>query len=101
MFGTRKRSRTQPLQESAAGSMSFPDSVFFKIRTLMIRLNKVTRDLNVGISTVVDFLRKKGHEVEASPNAKITDEQYAELMKEFGKDKDLKTESEGGRTETA
>ena len=94
MFGTRKRSRTQPLQESAAGSMSFPDSVFFKIRTLMIRLNKVTRDLNVGISTVVDFLRKKGHEVEASPNAKITDEQYAELMKEFGKDKDLKTESE-------
>lgn len=60
---------------------------------MTIRLNKVTRDLNVGIATVVDFLKKKGHTVEASPNAKITDEQYDELVKEFSKDKDLKIES--------
>ena len=41
---------------------------------MTIRLNKVTRDLNVGITTVVDFLQKKGYSIEASPNAKITDE---------------------------
>ena len=55
----------------------------------MIRLNKVTRDLNVGIATAVDFLQRKGYAVEANPNAKITDEQYAALVKEFSKDKDL------------
>ena len=61
---------------------------------MTIRLNKVTRDLNVGIATVVEFLQKKGHTIEASPNAKITEEQYAELVKEFSKDKNLKKESE-------
>ena len=61
---------------------------------MAIRLNKVTRDLNVGITTVVEFLQKKGHTIEASPNAKITEEQYAELVKEFSKDKNLKKESE-------
>ena len=57
-------------------------------------MNKVTRDLNVGIATVVDFLQKKGYEVEANPNYKINDEQYAALVKEFSKDKDLKLESD-------
>ena len=61
---------------------------------MTIRLNKVTRDLNVGITTVVDFLQKKGYTVEANPNTKITEEQYAALVKEFSKDKDLKIESE-------
>ena len=61
---------------------------------MTIRLNKVTRDLNVGISTVVDFLQKQGYTVEANPNTKITEEQYAALVKEFSKDKDLKIESE-------
>jgi translation initiation factor IF-2 len=64
---------------------------------MMIRLNKVTRDLNVGINTVVEFLQKKGYEIEASPNAKITEEQYAVLTKEFSKDMDLKLESEKAR----
>ena len=61
---------------------------------MTIRLNKVTRDLNVGITTVVEFLQKKGHVIEASPNAKITEEQYAELVKEFSTDKNLKKETE-------
>lgn len=61
---------------------------------MAIRLNKVTRNLNVGISTVVEFLKKKGYTVEESPNTKITDEQYAELVKNFSSDKDLKIESE-------
>ena len=61
---------------------------------MTIRLNKVTRDLNVGIATVVEFLQKKGYTIEASPNTKITEEQYAVLVKEFSTDKNLKKESE-------
>jgi len=61
---------------------------------MTIRLNKVTRDLNVGITTVVEFLQKKGYTIEASPNAKITEEQYAVLVKEFSTDKNLRIESE-------
>lgn len=61
---------------------------------MTIRLNKVTRDLNVGIVTVVEFLHKKGHAIEANPNTKITEEQYAILVKEFSTDKNLRLESE-------
>ncbi|WP_320997538.1 translation initiation factor IF-2 [Bacteroides nordii] len=61
---------------------------------MTIRLNKVTRDLNVGIATVVEFLQKKGYTVEANPNTKITEEQYAILVKEFSTDKNLRIESE-------
>ena len=52
-----------------------------------IKLIQVQRKLNVGINTVVEFLRKKGFEVEDNnPNTRIGDEQYALLVKEFGKD---------------
>ena len=61
---------------------------------MTIRLNKVTRDLNVGITTVVEFLQKKGYAIEANPNTKITDEQYNLLVKEFSTDKDLKLKTE-------
>lgn len=50
--------------------------------------------MNVGIATVVEFLQKKGHTIEASPNTKITEEQYAILVKEFSTDKNLRLESE-------
>ncbi len=61
---------------------------------MTIRLNKVTRDLNVGIATVVEFLQKKGFDIEPNPNTKITEEQYELLNKEFNKDKDLRLASE-------
>ena len=61
---------------------------------MTIRLNKVTRDLNVGITTVVEFLQKKGYAIETNPNTKITDEQYDLLVKEFSTDKDLKLKTE-------
>ena len=58
------------------------------------RLNKVIRDLNVGSSRVIEFLQKQGFEIEDNnPNAKITDEQYELLVKEFSRDKDIKNES--------
>ena len=42
----------------------------------------------------MEFLQKKGYTIEANPNTRITDEQYAMLVKEFSKDKDLKIKSE-------
>ena len=52
-----------------------------------VRLNKIMRDLNVGLPTIVDFLQKKGIEVEeGNPNARISDDIYEILQKEFGKD---------------
>ena len=44
---------------------------------MSIRLSKVTKECNVGLQTVVEFLQKKGFgDVEASPNSKISEEQY-------------------------
>ena len=60
----------------------------------MPRLNKALKELNVGINTVAEFLQKKGKPLEdASINAKITDEQYDILLKEFGSDKQKKQET--------
>jgi len=52
-------------------------------------------DLNVGLSTMVEFLHKKGFpDAKEDPNAKISDEAYDLLIKEFKKDKNLKEESD-------
>jgi len=58
------------------------------------RLGKVAREFNVGIQTMVEFLHKKGHEVDSNPNAKIDDDVYILLQREYSKDIDLKKESE-------
>lgn len=46
-------------------------------------LVKVATELNVGLHTVVEHLQKKGFEIDQKPTAKVTDEMYAELLKEF------------------
>lgn len=61
---------------------------------MSIRLNKVIKEFNVGLQTVVDFLAKKGHQVNAAPSEKITDEQYDLLRMEFGEDKNLRSAAE-------
>src|SRR5690554_2203817 len=58
-----------------------------------IRLIKVSKNLNVGINSLVEFLQKKGIEVEANPNVKIKDEHYEILIAEFGKDKNIRLEA--------
>ncbi len=57
---------------------------------MSIRLIKVSKELNVGISSLVEFLDKKGVQVIANPNTKINDEHYEMLNIEFGKDKKIK-----------
>ncbi len=60
-----------------------------------IRINKVTKECNVGLQTLVDFLHKKGFDdVEANPAARITDEQYALVQAEFNKDKGVRSQVE-------
>ena len=49
-----------------------------------IRLNKVAKELCIGVSTIVDFLSKKGFEIDMNPNAKISAAQYAMLVEEMG-----------------
>ena len=58
------------------------------------RLNKVAKELSVGVSTIVDFLKKKGFEVDNSPNAKITAKQYELLQREYDSDRLAKKQSE-------
>ncbi|MEO0338406.1 MAG: translation initiation factor IF-2, partial [Bacteroidota bacterium] len=53
-------------------------------------LVKIAKELNVGTSTIVDFLTDNGHEIENKPTAKITDEMYDALLKEFQKSIDIK-----------
>jgi len=63
-----------------------------------VRLNKVLSELNIGLQTAVDFLKKKSDlgEVkdDATPNTKISDEQYAALVNEFSSDKAVKTQAD-------
>ncbi|MFV0522197.1 MAG: translation initiation factor IF-2 [Mangrovibacterium sp.] len=59
-----------------------------------IRLSKVVKEFNVGLSTIVEFLDKKGFEVESNPNAKISPDAYQLLEKEYKADGSLKKESE-------
>ena len=58
------------------------------------RLSKVARDFNVGISTIVEFLHKKGFAIDSDPNNKISDDAYHLLEKEYKGDISLKKESE-------
>ncbi|MDD4191685.1 MAG: translation initiation factor IF-2 [Mangrovibacterium sp.] len=58
------------------------------------RLSKVAREFNVGIQTIVEFLHKKGFDVDSNPNTKISDDAYHLLEKEYKSDIFLKKESE-------
>ncbi len=60
--------------------------------TKVLRLSKLAREFNIGISTIVDFLGKKGISVDPNPNTKISPEAYEILAKEFQKEKSLKDE---------
>ena len=58
------------------------------------RLNKVAKDFNVGIQTLAEYLAKKGHQVDASPNTKISEEQYELLATAFQSERKVKEEAD-------
>ena len=58
------------------------------------RLSKVAGEFNVGINTIVEFLHKKGFDIEFNPNTKVTEEMFSLLEKEYKSDLTIKKESE-------
>jgi len=58
-----------------------------------LKLIQIVKELNVGLSTLVEHLAKKGYEVDSKPTANITDQMYAELVKEFQKSGDIKQQA--------
>ena len=58
-----------------------------------MRLNKVLREFNISLDRAVEFLNSKGHDIEARPTAKISQETYKVLFDEFQTDKSKKVAS--------
>ncbi len=58
------------------------------------KISKIAKDLNVSVSTAIEFLRKKNITVEDNPNARIEDDAVNILINEFRSDKDQKIKSE-------
>jgi len=58
-----------------------------------INLLKAAKELNIGIGTAVEYLVKKGFEVDSKPNTKLSPEMYGVLLKEFQGDKIVKDEA--------
>ena len=59
-----------------------------------VRLIKAAKEFNIGISTIVEFLSKKGFSIESKPNTKILPEMYVLLIQEFQSEKNVKEESQ-------
>lgn len=59
----------------------------------VIRINKVLRELNISLDRAVDFLKGKGFDIEATPNAKLTKEEFNILNKQFSADRGKKEAS--------
>ena len=55
-----------------------------------IRISKLLRQFNIGLDDLVEFLHKQGVEVDANPNAKVSEEHIPAIAKQFGKDLELK-----------
>ena len=58
-----------------------------------IRLSKAAKEFNVGMNTILEFLTKKGFQVDSSPNTKLTSEMYALLVKEYQGEREVKNEA--------
>ncbi len=57
------------------------------------KISKAAKDFNVSMTTVVEFLQKKGISIDNNPNSKIDEQAYDLLVKEYAPDRDLKTMS--------
>ena len=66
--------------------------------TKPVRLSKVAREFNLGMTTVVDFLASKGIEVEAKPNTKLDPATYALVRSNFQGDKETKQKAQRSAT---
>lgn len=58
------------------------------------KISKAAKDFNVSITTVVEFLQKKGITIDDNPNTRIDDDAYNLLVQEYKPDRDLKSKSD-------
>ena len=58
------------------------------------RLVKVAKELNVGTTTIVDYLTSHGFDIEDKPSAKVTEDMYDRLVTEFQKDRSIKEQAD-------
>jgi translation initiation factor IF-2 len=58
-----------------------------------IRLGKAASELNIGVSTLVEFLESKGMKIDSNPNTKLEEDQMSVLRAEFASDVELKEQS--------
>ena len=63
---------------------------------MSIRLNKAIRELNIGLQTAVEFLRKRSDlgEVKEELSFKLSDSQYNALVEAFKSDKEVRSQAE-------
>ena len=54
------------------------------------RLGKAAGEFNVSIGTITTLLKKKNFDIEENPNAKLTEEMYDILLREFASEKLVK-----------
>ncbi len=59
-----------------------------------VRLSKAAREFNVGTNTIVEFLSRKGHQIDPNPNTKLSPDMYIMLVKEYQKEKQVKEVSQ-------
>ena len=52
-----------------------------------MRLIQVAKEFKVGFNTLADFLQRKGLQSDCSPSSPVSDEVYAALEKEFGRNR--------------
>ena len=63
-------------------------------KNISVRLSKAAKEFNVGMSTIIEFLAKKGFKIDSSPNTKLNGEMYALIVKEYHSEKEVKKNAE-------
>ena len=59
-----------------------------------VRLSKITKEFNIGVATVVEFLARKGYEIDSNPNTKIDGKLYQLLASEFQNEREVKEQAD-------
>jgi translation initiation factor IF-2 len=72
---------------------NFHRKKIFMAETKVMRLTKAAREFNVGRETIVEFLEKKGFEIDVNPNTKLSPEMVDLLADEFSSEKSVKEEA--------
>ncbi len=85
--------KTRVTTDCQRAQLNFCNVIYMVIGNAQ-RLSKLAKEFNVGIQTIVEFLHKKGFDIDPNPNTKVSEEACVLLEKEYKSDVSLKRESE-------